>query len=907
MAIIPQQSDSLGKSERASGASGRVHGLKLVTDWMKTHGRKPFPFQRKVWKAILAGQSGILHSPTGTGKTLAIWLGALADWLDQQHSSSSIQENPQNRKTKANRNAAEPIRVIWMTPLRALAADTLSALREPVDDLQLPWTIERRTSDTSSTLKTKQKNRLPSCLITTPESLSVLLTHASVQQQFPSLKLIVLDEWHELMGSKRGVQAELCLARLRRLSPSVMTWAVSATIGNVEQAMSTALGSANDLPLTADKTTDDHQSTRRSAVQPSNNGGGQRQPGQGVVVRAPARRRTIIRSLIPKSIERFPWAGHMGLKSLSAVIQAIEQAKTSLAFTNTRSQTEKWYSAILHARPDWAGRIGVHHGSLDRKTRGWVERELDAGNLHCVVCTSSLDLGVDFLPVEQVLQIGSPKGIARLLQRAGRSGHYPGGKSRLVFVPTHALELIEIAAAKQAVKANEIESRVPLTGCLDVLAQHVVTLAAGGKFQPHELFDEVRTTNAFADLTELQWQWVIDFARRGGESLRAYPDFSRITERDGSYEITDEQIARRHRMSIGTIASDREVLVKFLKGKRLGTIEERFVSKLKPGDNFTFAGRTLKLVMIRDMTAWVRRAKGKVAALPRWYGGRMPLSSELSEAVRRKLGEASRGSFIGPEMRAVKSLLTLQSRWSAIPDEDSLLIEQVKTRDGYHLFLFPFEGRLVHEGLAAILAWRISQLQPITFATTINDYGIELLSPTPPPLEQALNQGLFSAAGLVNQIERSMNAGELDRRQFRDIARVAGLVFGGFPGQGKSSRQLQASSDMFFDVFREYDPDNLLLKQARREVLELQLEQQRMAAAMDRLAACQILFRQPPKPTPLAFPILVDRLRMRLSSEKLADRIERISAQFETAANQEHRPANAAKIPAAKPGGADGR
>lgn len=866
-------------------SSGSKSGIKFVADWMKENDRKPFSFQRTVWKNIIAGESGILHSPTGTGKTLAIWLGAIAAWQEEQNELRRLEKQlgtPRNGKAKspkpqeskrqpsrrAFRNSADPIRVIWITPLRALAADTLSALQEPIDDLKIPWTVELRTSDTTSSLRTKQRNRLPSCLITTPESLSILLSYPKTQSQFASLQLIVLDEWHELMGTKRGVQTELCLARLRRLNrtgiemPSrrLCTWAVSATIGNVDEAMKTAIGTGRDenQELTA-----------------------------GVVVAAPARRKTSIRSLIPKKIQRFPWAGHMGMKSLPAVVEAIDAVGSSLVFTNTRSQCEKWYSALLYARPDWAGKIGVHHGSMDRKKRNWVERNLDEGKLRAVVCTSSLDLGVDFFPVEQVLQIGSPKGIARLMQRAGRSGHYPGGKSQLVFVPTHALELVELAAAKRAVKQNRIESRVPLKGSLDVLAQHVVTIAAGTNFDETDLLNEVRQTHAFSELTGIQWQWVLDFATRGGDSLRVYPEFKRIVENeDGRFEITDEKVARRHRMTIGTIASDREMVVQFLKGGRIGTIEERFISKLKPGDNFIFAGRTLKLVMVRDMTAWVRRAKGKVAALPRWAGGRMPLSSELSAAVREQLGEASRGKFSGPEMRSVKPLLQLQANWSAIPDENSLLIEQVKTRDGFHVFIYPFEGRLVHEGLAAIIAWRMSRMQPITFASTINDYGIELLSPTEPPLEKALAQGLFNSNGLINQIEKSMNAGELDRRQFRDIARVAGLVFGGFPGQGKSSRHLQASSDMFFDVFRDYDPENMLLKQARKEVLDQQLEQTRLAHAMDRIAGCNMVVTQPPKSTPLAFPILVDRLRMKMSSEKFADRIARMVAQFEIAADR---------------------
>lgn len=818
---------------------------------MKSKDRKPFPFQRAVWKSLAEGNSGILHSPTGTGKTLAVWLGAIADWR-QRIKAFSLESKTEKRRSskRITRGSYDPIQVVWVTPLRALAADTLLALREPAEDLHLPWNIELRTSDTSSALKSKQNERLPSCLVTTPESLSLLLSYPKTQAQFSHLNLIVLDEWHELMSSKRGVQMELCLARLRSLSSQVRTWAISATIGNVQQAMETAIGPrAHDLQ-------------------------------KATVIKAPARRRLLMKSLVPEKIELFPWAGHMGLKSLPQVIEALESAGSSLVFTNTRSQAERWYSAILHAKPMWAGQMGLHHGSLDRKARKWVEQELDAGNLRCVVCTSTLDLGVDFFPVEQVLQVGSPKGIARLMQRAGRSGHYPGGKSQLIFAPTHALELVELAAAKEALANNRIEARIPRQNCLDVLAQHLVTVAAGRPFVPDEMLKEVRATNAFQELRATEWLWVLDFVQRGGESLQAYPDFCRLVEEDGQLRVADSKIAKRHRYSIGTISSDREMLVKFLTGGRLGTIEERFISKLKPGDNFMFAGRTLKLVTVRDMTAWVRRAKGRVAALPRWMGGHLPLSNELAEAVRDKLSEANRGEFVGREMKAVRPLLELQAEWSAIPTDETLVIEKVKTREGHHLFIYPFEGRLVHEGLAAILAWRMSQLQPITFASTVNDYGIELLSPTEPPLERALESGFFSPESLSNQIEKSMNATELDRRQFRDIARVAGLVFGGLPGQGKSSKQLQASSDMFFDVFRQYDPENLLLKQARREVLELQLEYGRLAQAMQRLAESHISLQHPPRPTPMAFPLLVDRLRIRLSSEKLEDRVARMTQQL---------------------------
>ncbi|MEM7477566.1 MAG: ligase-associated DNA damage response DEXH box helicase [Planctomycetota bacterium] len=846
--------------EKPCSSKARAKALRAIVQWMQSVDRRPFPFQRKVWKAILNGDSGILHSPTGTGKTLAVWMGWVAKWMQQSGTFG-----PQDRESKAKlpkrkqRAKMEPIRVLWLTPLRALAADTRLALVEPVEDLKLPWSIELRTSDTASSLKAKQRERLPTCLITTPESLSLLISYPETHRQLSSVQMVVLDEWHELLSSKRGVQAELGLARLRRLNPGLQTWCLSATIGNVEEALAAALGS------------------KESNLQRGH---------QSCIVRAPARRKTTIRSLIPEHVDRFPWAGHMGLKSLPAVVEAIESANSSLVFTNTRSQAEKWYSAILHAKPQWAGEIGVHHGSLDRKKRTWVENQLDAGKLKAVVCTSSLDLGVDFFPVDQVLQVGSPKGIARLLQRAGRSGHFPGGKSQVVFAPTHALELVEIAAARKAIQEKSIESRIPLADCLDVLAQHVITVACGEGFEAEELKAEARTTRAFAKLEDEQWNWVLKFAASGGESLKAYPDFQRLICEEGHYRIADTKVAKTHRMGIGTIASDPEVQVQFLKGGKLGTIEERFISKLKPGENFTFAGRTLKLVIMRDMTAWVRRARGAVTALPRWHGGRLPLSTQLAEGVRQQLGMARRDTLQGPEMKAMRPLLQLQARWSAIPDEHSLLIEKVKTRDGFHTFIFPFEGRLAHEGLAAILAWRLSRQSPITFASTVNDYGIELLSPVEPDIEKALDEGLLSTNNLLEQLEKSMNAAELDKRQFRDIAQVAGLIRPGFPGQGKSIKQIQASSSMFFDVFTQYDPDNLLLRQARAEVLSQQLEFERIAEAMNRMQRSQVLLCYPPKPTPLAFPILVDRLRMKMSSEKLSTRIERLTSQLEAAATR---------------------
>jgi len=812
--------------------------------WFERRGWAPFDFQREVWSAYKAGESGLIHAATGTGKTYAAWMAPLLEWLD---------DHPEPDLRPRRRAAAPPLRVLWLTPLRALAADTEASLRAPLAELGIPWTLERRTGDTAASVRDRQREKLPTALVTTPESLSLLLSRPDARELFSDLRLVVVDEWHELMGSKRGAQTELALARLRRFRPGLRTWGISATLGNLDIALAALTGGTD---------------TSR--------------PGR--LVRGEAPKEIRVDSLIPEKIERFPWAGHLGLRLLPQVVAAVEEGRTALVFTNTRSQTEIWYQALLEARPDWAGEIALHHGSLDRKVRDWVEDGLRRGGLRCVVCTSSLDLGVDFAPVDRVLQVGSPKGIARLAQRAGRSGHQPGAPSRVTCVPTNAFELVEVAAARRALRSGRVEGRTPLEKPLDVLAQHLVTVALGGGFRSAELFEEVRAAWAYRDLTAEEWDWTLDFVTRGGPALAAYPEYRRVVEADGRLTVPDRAVGRRHRMAIGTITSDAVVAVQYLSGGKLGTVEESFIARLRPGDRFVFAGRLLELERVHGMTAYVRKTRGKSGAIPRWMGGRMPLSTELAASVRRLLEEARDGAFEGPEMTAVRPILELQARWSAIPAADELLIERLKSREGHHLFLYPFEGRLVHEGLAALLAWRISRLRPITFTLAVDDYGIELLSPDPAPLDEALAAGLLSPTGLLEDIPASLNAAEMAKRQFRDIARVAGLLFQGFPGQRKPARHLQASSGLFYEVFAKYDPGNLLLQQAHREVLEQQLERSRLGRTLARLSASRIHEIQLARTSPLGFPLLVTRMRDQLSSEKLADRIQRLQARLEKAA-----------------------
>jgi ATP-dependent Lhr-like helicase len=815
----------------------KSEAVQEVDAWFAARGWTVFPFQRAVWKAALKGESGLLHATTGSGKTYAVWFAALL------------------RGAQAKRRAGG-LRVLWLTPMRALAADTQRALEESAAELAKGWTVGARTGDTGSAERARQARAWPSALITTPESLSLLLSHAAAQEQFKHLDMVIVDEWHELMGSKRGVQVQLALARLRRWRPDLVVWGLSATMGNLALARDVLLGE-----------------------------------GKGVLVEGDLRKQIVVDTLIPENVARFPWGGHLGIQMLPAVIDEIDKHQATLVFTNTRSQSELWYQNIIEARPEWAGLVALHHGSLDRETRDWVELGLKKGELKAVICTASLDLGVDFLPVERVLQVGSAKGIARLLQRAGRSGHAPGRVSRVTLVPTNSLELLEAAGARQAVAARRIEARQVPNKPFDVLVQHMVTVALGGGFRSDELLDEVRGAWSYRALSGEEWQWSLDFVARGGQSLTVYPEYRRVLpDEAGVYRVPDAAIGRRHRMGIGTIVSDSSMQVKYMSGGRIGSVEESFISRMKPGDHFLFGGRILELVRVHEMTAFVKRATGARGAVTRWQGAKMPMSSELAHAALDQLRLAAEGRFEGPEMQSLRPLLEIQQRWSALPTGDTLVVESMKSREGYHLFVYPFAGRSVHMGLASLFSYRVGRMQPITFSVAINDYGFELLAPEPVDWARVFagatgaDVALFDTGRLLEDVLDSLNATQLSRQRFREVARIAGLVFQGYPGQPKSARQVQASSSLFFEVFRKHDADNLLLTQAEREVLEQELELTRLRDTLNELHARRIAYREVRRATPFAFPLMVERFREKVTTEKLSDRVARMVRELEKAA-----------------------
>ncbi len=812
----------------------RSQALRRLEDWFAAQGWRSLPFQRAMWRHYLAGESGLLHTPTGSGKTLAMFGGPLLQAM--------IDPPPLPRRASAVR----PLQVLWVTPLRALASDTARALQAVVDGLGLGWRVGLRSGDASNRERRQAREGRIDVLVTTPESLALLLSYPDTLARMRQLRCVVVDEWHELLGNKRGVLLQLNLALLRDTAPALQLWGLSATLGNLDEARDVLLPGQPDAPIV-----------------------------QGVRPRA-----TTVRSLLPEPGERFPWAGHLGLAQLPRVLDALMQARSSLLFTNTRAQAELWHQALASVWPEQQDTLALHHGSLDPVLRQQVEDGLRAGTLRCVVATSSLDLGVDFPEVEQVLQLGSPKGVARLRQRAGRARHRPGASGAILCVPSHALELAEYAAVRRALAEGVVEARRPPTLSLDVLAQHAVSRALAGGFHGDALLAQVRRTHAFASLAEDQWQAVLTFIVQGGQALAQYPDFHKVVQdADGRYRMHDRRQALRHRLSIGTISSDGSVRVQFLRGASLGAVEEQFASRLRRGDRFQFAGRLLELVQLRDMTAFVRLARGRGdGVVPRWQGGQLPLSMALGSELESVLS----GADDSAEARWLAPLLALQQQVSALPGPDRVLLEDVRRREGQFLFVYPFAGRHVHEALAALLALRCTRQQRNSIGYAVNDHGLVLAPAQAIDLEAAQWHALFSPDQLLDDLRAAVNLGELARRQFRGIARVAGLLVPSLPGgMPRSLRQLQASAGLLYDVLREHDPEHLLLALAEREVLHDSLDLPGLRQVLVRIGARRMSMQRPASLSPLGFPLWAERLRGQFSNEDWRTRVQRAAQQLE--------------------------
>lgn len=801
----------------------------IAEEWFKRNEWQAYDFQLKSWNAIAKGYSGVLNAPTGFGKTYAIWFGVLQRYFSK------------NRNQKG-------LHCLWITPLRALSQEIFRATSRVSDELGLDYSIALRTGDTSASDKARQKRSMPNALITTPESVHLMIAQKGYADRFKHLQFVIIDEWHELVGSKRGVQVELALSRLKAINPELIVWGISATIGNLEETMSVLLGKGNK---------------------------------KQILIKTKLDKQIEVETIFPDLIEKYPWGGHLGIKMIDKVLPILDANNSTLIFTNTRSQCEIWYQRLLEARPDLAGILAIHHGSLSEEVRTWVENALHDGKLKAVVCTSSLDLGVDFRPVDTVIQVGSPKGVARFMQRAGRSGHRPGAISKIYFLPTHSLEIVEGSALRYAIAHQEIEQRIPYIRSFDVLIQYLVTLAVSDGFIAEQTFNEIITTHCFASVTKEEFYWCIDFITKGGQSLDAYDEYHKVELEDGIYKVNSKRIAMRHRLGMGTIVSDSMMQVKYWAGGFIGSIEEWFISRLKPGDTFWFAGRNLELVRVKEMQAIVKKSSSNKGIFPSWQGGRMPLSSQLTRTIRMKIDSHSQGKDHDVEIENLQGLFAEQKKRSHLPDANELLIEKAKSREGYHVFIYPFEGRNVHEGMAMLFSYRIAQIRPISFSVSFNDYGFELLSDQEIPIEEALGNALFDTHSLGSDIQQSINITEMARRKFRDISHIAGLVFTGFPGQQMKTKHVQASSQLFFSVFTDFEKGNLLLQEAYDEVMTFQMEEARMREALERMQVQLVVIKELKQFSPFCFPILTERFREKFSNEKLEDRVKKMISKLE--------------------------
>ena len=808
-----------------------MHWEAIYNNWFASKGWTAAAFQRETAQAYFQNKTGIVNAPTGSGKTYSIALPAVIDAFLKKRSNKGLF-------------------MLWITPLKALSNDIASAIESAAFSIDPDFTVKVRTGDTDIKSRKQIKDKPPSCLVTTPETVHLLLSSKRYGDYFKNLELVVVDEWHELMGSKRGVQVELALAIFKSLQPSMKCWGISATIGNLSQSLQVLIPQElyNSSPL---------------------------------LVRHEKPKEIEFITILPDEIERFPWSGHIGLSLLPKIIPVINKSKTTLIFTNTRAQSEIWYQNLLDQSPELAGRMAIHHGSLDPEVRHWVEHALHNEQLKAVVCTSSLDLGVDFRPVDTVIQIGSPKSVARFLQRAGRSGHEPNKPSKIYFLPTNSLEIIDAIALGKALDQAFVEKRNPVEQPLDVLLQFLTTLAVSDGFNPEKTFQLIRKTYSYRKMSQEHFQWAITYLTGNMQVLASYDEFKKLVldSNTGTYIVHSRRIAMLHRMSIGTIVSDSSIWVKQLGKSVLGTIEEYFISKLKEGDAFVFAGRVWSFVKLEGNTALVKKSESKSATVPSWMGGRMSLSSEMSHLIRQTVYElgvhfhAGAQNNLNKETSVLMPLADTQNKRSLLPSPDELLIEKFTSRDGFHLFVYPFEGRMVNEGMAMLFAYRLAKIEQASFSIAMNDYGFELLSAHEIPIELALELDLLNIEEIEQDLIDCANFSEMCSRRFSEIAIISGLLNRGTPSKQIKSKHLHASAKLFFEVFTEYDSDNLLLQQAKNEVFQLQLDYNRIVTAFKRIASKEVKIIEIKKPIPFCFSLLVDRLREQLSNEKLEDRI----------------------------------
>ena len=799
----------------------------LFARWFESRGWKPRPHQLALIDLAASSKSALLIAPTGGGKTLAGFLPSLIE----------LTERRQAGKDLAHAKGKGELHTLYISPLKALATDIRRNLETPIAEMKLPVRAESRTGDTPQSRRLRQRERPPDLLLTTPESLALLLSYPDAAKFFENLRCVIVDELHALATTKRGHHLALCLSRVAALAPQARFVGLSATVADPPEL-------AGFLSLRDDKV---------EIVQG--------EPGAPPVV-------TII-----DAHERLPWGGHMGRHAVPEIYNIIRQHKTSIIFVNTRAQAELAFDALWRINDDNLA-IGLHNGSLAVEQRRKVEAAMSAGKLRAVVATSSLDLGIDWGNVDLVIQMGAPKGVSRLMQRIGRANHRLEEPSRAMIAPANRFEVLESLAAVEAVDARELDGDPQLPACLDVLAQHIVGTACAQPIDREAFFHEVRRAQPYRDLPRQDFDDTFDFVATGGYALAAYDKWHRLKQLpDGRWMLASPLVARQFRMNVGTIVELPLLKVKLRRGPILGEVEEAFIQGLVPGDTFVFAGRMLRFEGVKELAAQCSLATGRDPKVPAYGGGRLPLSTFLAERVRGILQDPSRHPKLPAEVR---EWLRIQRIRSSLPASNRLLIEGFPRGGKQFLVAYCFEGRNAHQTLGMLLTRRMERmgLRPLGFVATDYVLGIWGLRPASP---KQLDE-LFDEDMLGDDLEVWMDESTMLRRSFRNVAVIAGLIERRFPGEEKSRRQVTFSSDLIYDALRKHEPNHILLRATRQDAA-WQLADLKRLGDLLRRAKGRIDYRRLDRISPLAVPVLLEIGKERVLDGTAEDELLDIAAQ----------------------------
>lgn len=790
----------------------------VITEWFAHKGWAPRQHQLDVLTSWQAGASSLLIAPTGAGKTLAGFLPTLVDLADGKF---------------------EGLHTLYISPLKALAVDVQRNLNAPILEMGLKINAETRTGDTPASKRARQRSRPPHVLLTTPEQLCLLISHPHADLFFGSLKRIVLDELHALVTSKRGELLSLAIARIARLAPNLQITALSATVARPD-----LLREWIAQPLPQRET---HLLTTTGGAAPELE--------------------------ILETEQRLPWAGHSANYAHRDLYEVIKQHKTTLLFVNTRSQAELLFQGLWSVNDDMLP-IALHHGSLSVEQRRKVEGAMVSGQLKAVVCTSTLDLGIDWGDVDLVVQVGAPKGSSRMLQRIGRANHRLDEPSKAMLVPSNRFEVLECEAALEAVAEGQQDSEDPVNGGYDVLAQHVLGMACAEPFLADELYDEVRRAWPYRDLPWEQFERVVDFVATGGYALRAYERYARLKlTDDGKWRIANAQVAQQYRLNVGTIIEEPMIKVRLIRtrglkkgtqspigagGRVLGEMEEYFFGTLLPGDTFMFGGEIVAFEGMKDNEAFVSRAQSANPKIPSYTGGKFPLSTYLAERVRRIMDSPEEWTKL-PEQ--VEMWLRLQRDISVMPRRDSLLVETFPRGTQNYLVCYPFEGRLAHQTLGMLLTRRLERARARPLGFVASEYALAIWGLG--DLSGLIRTGrlslddLFAEDMLGDDLEDWLDESALMKRTFRNCAIISGLIERRHPGKEKTGRQITMSSDLIYDVLYQHEPDHILIQATRRDAARGLLDIERLGDMLRRIRS-HIVHKPLERVSPLAVPILLD-------------------------------------------------